>query len=169
VKDIIALVGFMGSGKTSVGRELARIRKMDFIDIDELIEQKMSKTINEIFSTMGEVKFREMESEMLHSFKDKKNTVLSCGGGIVLDQANREFLRNETECIWLYCSMDSMIRRVTDGKRPIINSMKDPVEAIDLFNARKKYYASTCESIVLTETSTEKTAELINEEIRLSF
>ncbi len=168
-RDIISLIGFMGSGKTSVGRELARLRKMEFIDIDSLIEQKMSKTINEIFSSMGEQKFREMESEMLHSFKDKKNIIISCGGGIVLGESNRSFLKNETECIWLYCGMDSMIERVNDGTRPIINAMKDPKEAVDLFNSRKKYYASSCESIVLTETSPEKTAELINEEIRLSF
>jgi shikimate dehydrogenase len=168
-REIISLVGFMGSGKTSAGRELARLRRMDFVDIDELIEQKMSKTVNEIFRTMGEGKFREIESDMLYSFKDKKNIVLSCGGGIVLNQSNRDFLRNETECIWLYCGMDKMIERVNDGTRPIINAMKNPMEAVELFNSRKNFYASSCESIVLTETSPEKTAELINEEIRLSF
>lgn len=168
-KDVIALIGFMGSGKTSVGRELARIAKMDFVDIDELIEIRTSKTVNEIFRTMGEEKFREIESDVLHSFRDRKNTVLSCGGGIVLNEANRNFLRNETECIWLYCGMDLMFERVNDGSRPLINAMKNPSEAVDLFNSRKKYYASSCESIVLTETSPEKTAELINEEIRLSF
>ncbi len=168
-RDVISLIGFMGSGKTAVGKELAKLSKMDFIDIDEQIERKMSKTVNEIFSAMGEENFRELESDMLHSFKDKKNIILSCGGGIVLKESNREFLRNETECIWLYCGMDSMIERVTDGKRPLINAMKNPMEAVDLFNSRKKYYAQSCESIVLTETSPEKTAELINEEIRLSF
>lgn len=168
-REIISLVGFMGSGKTSAGRELARLRRMEFIDIDELIEQKMLKTVNEIFRTMGEEKFREIESDMLYSFKDKKNIVLSCGGGIVLSQSNREFLRNETECIWLYCGMDTMMERVNDGTRPIINAMKNPMEAVELFNSRKSFYASSCESIVLTETTPEKTAELINEEIRLSF
>lgn len=168
-REIVSLIGFMGSGKTSVGRELARMRKMEFVDIDELIEQKMSKTVNEIFRTTGEEKFREIESDMLYSFKNKKNIILSCGGGIVLNQSNRDFLRNETECLWLYCGMDTMIERVTDGTRPIINAMKNPMEAVELFNARKKYYASSCESIVLTESTPEKTAELINEEIRLSF
>jgi shikimate dehydrogenase len=168
-RDIISLIGFMGSGKTSVGKELARLSRMEFIDIDEQIEIKMSKTINEIFSTMGEEKFRDIESDMLHSFQDKKNVILSCGGGIVLKEANRGFLRNETECIWLYCGMDSMIGRVTDGTRPLINAMKSPMEAVNLFNSRKNYYALSCESIVLTEKTPEKTAELINEEIRLSF
>jgi len=168
-KEIISLIGFMGSGKTSVGRELAKLRNMDFIDMDEMIEQKMSMSINEIFRTAGEAAFREMESEMLCSFKSKKNIILSCGGGAVLGEANREFLRNETECIWLYCGMEKMIERVTDGTRPLINAMKNPREAIDLFDSRKKYYASSCESIVLTETTPEKTAEHINEEIRLSF
>ena len=168
-RNIISLIGFMGSGKTSVGRELARLQKMDFADIDEIIERKMSKTVNEIFSTMGERKFREIESDVLCSFKDKNNIVLSCGGGIVLGEANRNFLRNQTECIWLYCGMDTMMERVADGTRPLINAMKNPRDAAELFNSRKKYYASSCESIVLTETSPEKTAELINEEIRLSF
>ena len=167
--DIISLIGFMGSGKTSVGRELARLRKMDFIDIDELIEQKTSKTINEIFSTMGEEKFREIESDILQSFKNKKNIIIACGGGIVLGESNRNFLSKETECIWLYCNMDTTIQRVNDGKRPLINAMKKPHEVGDLFNSRKRHYASSCGSIVLTETSPEKTAEHINEEIRLSF
>ncbi len=168
-RDVISLIGFMGSGKTSVGRELARLSRMEFIDIDELIEIKMSKTVSEIFGTLGEEKFREIESDILHSFKDKKNIILSCGGGIVLKEANRDFLRSETESIWLYCGMDSMIKRVNDGTRPLINAMKNPSEAVDLFNSRKEKYAQSCESIVLTETSPEKTAELINEEIRLSF
>ncbi len=167
--DLISLIGFMGSGKTSAGMEIARIRKMDFIDLDELIELKVQKSVNEIFRTMGEEKFREIETDMLYSLKNKKNLIISCGGGIVLGERNREFLRNETECIWLYCGMDTMLERVHDGKRPLINAMNDPIEAVELFNSRKKFYASSCESVVLTETTPEKTAELINEEIRLSF
>jgi len=168
-RENIALIGFMGSGKSSVGRELARIRNMEFVDMDELIEKKMSKTINEIFSTMGEQKFREMESDLLHSFKDKKGKVISCGGGIVLSETNRTFLREKTECIWLYCGMDLTKERVTDGTRPLINKMKSPAEIAELFNSRKNFYASSCDSIVLSENSPEKTAEHIHEEIRLSI
>jgi len=178
--DIISLIGFMGAGKSSVGRELAYMRKMDFVDTDEIIEKRMSKTINEIFGTMGEDKFRELESDILKSFKGAKNLVISCGGGIPLKEENREFLINETECIWLYCSMDSTVRRLLDDRRggilppapsprPIINAMKDPEEIHELFNTRKNYYGRTCESIILSESSPKKTAEFINEEIRLSF
>lgn len=168
-RDIIALVGFMGSGKTSVGRELARIRNMEFIDIDELIENRMSKTINEIFSTMGEEKFREIESEVLLSFRDKTGIVMSCGGGIVLSELNRTFLREKTECVWLYCGMDSTKIRVTDGTRPLINTMKSPSEITELFKSRKKLYASSCDSILISENSPLITAEHIDEEIRLSI
>jgi shikimate kinase len=167
--DIISLVGFMGAGKSSVGKELAYIRKMDFVDIDEVIEKKMSKTINDLFTSIGEEKFRELESDTLKSFKGAKNLVISCGGGIPIKKENREFLINETECIWLYCDMDTTIKRIFDGTRPIINSMKDPKEIHELFNQRKKYYASTCESVILSEESPKATAEFINEEIRLSF
>jgi shikimate dehydrogenase len=169
VRNNIALIGFMGSGKSTVGRELARIRKMEFIDIDELIEKKISKSINQIFNTMGEKKFRDMESDLLHSFSHKKGLVISCGGGIVLNESNRSFLREKTECIWLYCGMDLTRERVTDGARPLINAMKNFSEITELFNARKKLYASSCDSIVLSENSPQKTAEHIDEEIRLSL
>ena len=171
-RGIISLIGFMGAGKSSVGRELAHMRRMDFADTDEIIEKKMSKSINEIFVSLGEDKFRELESDVLKSFKGAKNLVISCGGGIPLREENREFLINETECIWLYCDMDSTVRRLSDDTRPIINSMKDPKdpkEIHELFNKRKRYYASTCESIILSENSPKATAEFINEEIRLSF
>ncbi|MCL2155921.1 MAG: hypothetical protein FWH53_09680 [Leptospirales bacterium] len=168
-REIISLIGFMGAGKSSVGRELAHMRRMDFADIDEIIEKKMSKTVNEIFENLGEDKFRELESDVLKSFKAAKNLVISCGGGIPLREENREFLINETECIWLYCNMDATVGRLLDDTRPIINSMKDPKEIHELFNKRKKYYASTCESIILSENSPKATAEFINEEIRLSF
>ncbi|MCL1865633.1 MAG: hypothetical protein FWF73_07470 [Spirochaetes bacterium] len=168
-RDIISLIGFMGAGKSSVGRELAYMKRMDFIDIDEIIEKKMSKTVSEIFTSIGEDKFRALESDILKSFKGGKNLVISCGGGIPLKEENREFLINETECIWLYCNMDSTIKRVLDGTRPIINSMKDTKEVYELFDKRKRFYASTCGSIVLSEGSPKETAEFINEEIRLSF
>jgi shikimate dehydrogenase len=168
-KNIISLVGFMGAGKSSVGRELASMKRMDFVDIDEVIESKMSRSINEIFTAMGEEKFREIESDILKSFKGAKNLVMSCGGGIPVREENREFLINETEPIWIYCDMDSTAKRVLNGKRPIINSMRDTKEIHELFNKRKKYYASTCESVVLSKDSPKATAEFINEEIRLSF
>lgn len=169
LRGILALTGFMGSGKSSVGRELARIRGMEFVDIDTLIEQRAGVTINEIFRLYGEERFRAIETETLHSFKGRSGIVLSCGGGIVLSGANRDFLRNETECIWLYCGMNTMLGRVNDGTRPLINAMKDPVEAVELFKSRMKFYAGSCESLVLTESTPEITAEHINEEIRLSF
>jgi shikimate kinase len=129
----------------------------------------MSKTVNEIFASIGEDKFRRIESDILKSFKGAKNLVISCGGGIPLGEENRGFLINETECIWLYCDMDSTVERVSGGTRPIINSMKDSKEIYELFDKRKNYYARVCESIVLSKESPKKTAEFINEEIRLSF
>jgi shikimate dehydrogenase len=184
-RNIISLIGFMGAGKTSVGRELAYMRRMDFVDIDEVIEKKMSKTVSDLFASIGEDKFRDIESDILKSFKDAKNLVISCGGGIPLREDNREFLINETECIWLYCNMDSTAKRIFNHRnhhrrrgsnllpasatRPIVNAMKDPKEIYELFNERKKYYAQTCESIILSKDSPKATAEFINEEIRLSF
>ncbi|NQT04591.1 MAG: shikimate kinase, partial [Dehalococcoidia bacterium] len=88
MKSNIALVGFMGTGKTDVGRLLAGKLGKDFIELDELIEQKAGKTIPEIFQQDGEIAFRELEIEATGEAAEKKNAVIACGGGVVLNQIN---------------------------------------------------------------------------------
>ncbi len=82
----IFLIGLMGSGKTSIGKVLAKNLKKSFLDIDNEIINKMNLTISEIFEKYGEIKFREMESEILHSLTIDKNAVISTGGGIILNK-----------------------------------------------------------------------------------
>jgi shikimate kinase len=117
-KSIIALTGFMASGKSSIGRMLAEKMRYDFADTDEIIEQKQSMSINDIFKNYGEEKFRDMESDVLLSFKGKNNIVLSCGGGTVMKELNRNFLIDETVPFWLFTSMEVALKRGNDGSRP---------------------------------------------------
>lgn len=168
-KNIIALTGFMASGKSSVGRLLAAKLGYEFADTDSIIEEKHGMSISDIFNNYGEDKFREMESDILLSFSGKSRLVLSCGGGAVLRDENRKFLREESVPFWLYSSMEETLRRGNDGTRPLIKNMERSEELMELFNRRKHLYASLCGTLVLSEGDPEKTMEHIHEEIRLSL
>lgn len=168
-KKNISLIGFMGSGKSSVGRELAVKRGMEFIDTDELIEKRMHMKISDIFTTLGEERFRDIESETLLSLKGLDNIIISCGGGIVLKNENRDFLTGNTECFWLYTSAEESLRRITDNSRPLLAGDDRRKKAHELFETRKPLYAQTCTALVISEDNPEKTAEHINEEINLAL
>ncbi len=168
-KSIISLTGFMASGKSSAGRMLAEKLGYEFADTDEIIEQKQSMSISGIFKNYGEDKFREMESDMLLSFKGKSNIVISCGGGAVLKEQNRNFLTEETLPFWLYTSMEETLKRGNDGTRPLLQNMESPEQLTQLFEMRKHLYASLYGTLVLSGDSPEEIVELINEEIYLSL
>ncbi|NLV66854.1 MAG: hypothetical protein GXY14_04165 [Spirochaetes bacterium] len=169
LKKNISLIGFMGSGKSSAGRELARMRNMEFIDTDELIQKRMNMTIPEIFTTIGEDRFREIETETLLSLKGLENIIISCGGGIVLRKENRDFLTAETGCFWLYTSARESLNRITDNSRPLLAVENRERKAHELFEKRKPLYAQTCTAMVISEVNPEHTAEHINEEINLAL
>jgi len=169
LKGIISLTGFMATGKSSVGMLLAEKLGYEFTDTDSIIEKKQSMSITDIFRNYGEEKFREMETDVLLSFRGKKGIVLSCGGGAVIRDENRNFLAEETLPFWLYTSMEETLKRGNDGTRPLLQGMNSPDELIPLFSGRIEKYASLCGTLVISEGEPEKTTELINEEIRLSF
>ena len=89
----IYLIGMMGCGKTTIARNLSKIINKNYIDTDSIIELKENMTINEIFSKLGESHFRKIESEVLQSIA--KNSIIACGGGIILKKINREFLKKK--------------------------------------------------------------------------
>jgi shikimate dehydrogenase len=101
VKEIISLIGFMGSGKSTIGKLLAESMGYEFIDSDAEIEKSIGMPVERIFTECGESAFRELEKKTLLSLKGKRKIVLSCGGGAVIDSANREFLKTSTTCFWL--------------------------------------------------------------------
>lgn len=165
-KERIALIGFMGSGKSTVGKILAEKTGRDFYDIDGLIEKKAGMSINDIFATSGADYFRTLESEVLAEVLNYKNSVISCGGGIILRKENVSLLKESAVTVWIYASIASSVKRL-DSSRPLLN-VEDPVQrAMELFSERKKLYASACDLLVSNENKTaEKCAEIIYEEIR---
>jgi shikimate kinase len=152
MKSNIALIGFMGAGKSAVGKALAVAAGMNFIDLDSLIEKKADRSISEIFARDGESTFRRIEAEIVNNATGRENTVIACGGGVVLDQANIEALRRNAVIIYLTAEPSILLRRVLNSrdKRPLLQII-DPAAAMDdLLKYREPLYKAAADLTVNT-------------------
>ncbi len=141
-RENILLVGFMGVGKTSVGRVLSRQSGLHFIDLDREIEARMGKTIPEIFAAEGEEVFRETESDELGHIEPFSSLVVSCGGGIVTRSFNRRLLRELGYVVWLNADEETIFSRISRGThRPLLHT-PDPRRTIsELLASRLEFYS----------------------------
>jgi len=166
-KDSIALIGFMATGKSTVGKALkARLGKeYKFIETDQIIIEMAGKSIPKIFAEDGEAEFRNYEVEACKVAAGLTKTVISCGGGVVLNASNIEILKQTCHIVLLTATPEVIYNRaMSEGKeiRPIINK-KDPFkEIIELLRYREPYYTSSAEIFIDT---TKKSIEIIVEEI----
>jgi shikimate kinase len=128
----------MGSGKTTVGRELARVLGRRFIDIDQLIVEAEGKTVTDIFKQKGEPYFRQLETKILFSLAGQTEEVVALGGGTFCQPVNKAFIKENGISIWLHCSIDDVLKRVpVDGSRPLFRT---PDEMIKLLEYRTLHY-----------------------------
>lgn len=139
--DNIYIVGFMGTGKTSVGKLLAEALSREFIEMDALIEQDQGKAIANIFAEQGEAHFRKLEKKLLKELALKADLVVSCGGGLVCDSDNLSLLKESGILVCLSASSQVINRRTKNHThRPILN-VEDPLKKIEqLLLERKPYY-----------------------------
>jgi len=142
MKTSIALIGFMGTGKTAVGKALAEKLGKKFVELDALIEQKAGKTIPEIFKQDGEIAFRELEIEVTKDVARGKNQVIACGGGVVLNKINIDRLRNESIIVYLTASPKVLLKRVSGGRieRPLLGVSNQALTIQELLAFRKPFY-----------------------------
>jgi len=142
VKTNIALIGFMGTGKTAVGKALAEKLGKEFVELDSLIEQKAGKTIPEIFEQDGEIAFRELEIEITKEVSQKKNVVIACGGGIVLNKINIDRLRKEARIVYLTASPRVILKRVSGNgeERPLLKGTNKALNIQELLRFRRPFY-----------------------------
>lgn len=163
----IYLIGMMGSGKTSTGRALARLWGMKFIDLDEEIESRSHRSINEIFRELGEPYFRSEEKKALKEAAGGKETVVAPGGGIVLDPGNVATMKSTGKVIYLAASLETLWHRVRDKRdRPLLEVQDPKATFIQLFEERRPLYHSACDEKIETEgLSPEEAARKIAETV----
>lgn len=125
-KDVIFLVGFMGVGKTVIGKALARRLGFSFLDTDEMVEKKEGRSINRIFQESGEGYFREKEWEVLKSLKDLSRVVIATGGGLFLGSPHRKFIKEQGVSIWLNAPFEEILKRLRRSPiRPLFTNEED--------------------------------------------
>ena len=141
VKKNIVLVGFMGTGKTSVGKALAKKLGRPVIDIDRIIEEKEKRKISDIFEKDGEPRFREIEKEAIRAQAATEGAVITTGGGAVIDPENIKALRKNGTLVALLASPESIFERVRNAKhRPLLNGKDMLTEIKRLLAIREPYY-----------------------------
>jgi len=143
----IYLVGFMGVGKTAIGKRLARALRFRFIDSDRAVEKSRGKSIPEIFETEGEDAFRAYERAFVESGHPSENTVVSCGGGLVIQEGMAEKLRQKGVVVCLFTSPEKIVERTSrTKKRPLLNVDDPEARVRELLAEREPIYmrAGTC-------------------------
>ena len=147
----IFLVGLMGAGKTTIGKSLANRLDKTFIDSDHEIQKRTGVAIPVIFDIEGEAGFRKRESEMLRELVKLDNIVLATGGGVVLDEANRELLKQCGIVVYLRAAVDDLWRRTRhDKNRPLLQTPDPHAKLGELYTQRDPIYCETAHIIVET-------------------
>lgn len=142
----IVLIGFMGSGKSTVGRELHQRLGYPLTDMDQLIEQTMGKKITEIFKEEGEQAFRDFETLQLEEIAKRTDTrhIISTGGGIVIRPQNRSLLRKLGYVVWLHAPEEVVYERTSRNRdRPLLNQPDARERISSLMAERKPWYEET--------------------------
>jgi len=164
---IFYLIGMMGSGKSSVGKLLANKLQFSIIDIDREIEKNEKLSIKEIFEEKGENYFREIESKYL--LRKRKLAVVSCGGGIILNKKNREFLKTSGYTIYLKSSIPILEKRLLNkNSRPLLNNDNLKETLINIYSKRKTLYTSAANTTIITDRrSVKEVCELIIKKLKI--
>lgn len=152
----IILCGFMGSGKTVVGKELAKIMGKKFVDTDDLIEKETGIAIKAIFEVHGEEYFRVLESKTCKKVGEMNNCVVATGGGALVNEENVRSVKENGSVVFLDASFDVICQRIGNtNTRPLF---KDREKAKTLYDRRKEKYAAAADYVINGDLSARKTA-----------
>ena len=167
----IVLIGFMGSGKSSVGRRIASRLGFQFVDTDAMLVEREGCEIAEIFAREGEARFRDLESAVLEALATRTGCVISTGGGVILREKNRALLRQLGLVVWLTASEDAIFARVSrTNKRPLLQTANPRATVTELFAARRPLYEAAAQFTLDTTTfSHAQAADAVIEEARRVF
>jgi shikimate kinase len=148
----IFLIGFMGAGKSTIARELQKRLNMNLVEMDARIVEEQGMSINDIFAQYGEQHFRDIESQLILTIGDEGNTVVSCGGGVVLRPQNTEYMKKSGKVVYLKTSPETIFERVRHSTdRPILNGNMNVEYIAGLLEKRRPLYEGAADITVVTD------------------
>lgn len=144
----VFLIGPMGSGKTTIGKQLSTLLKLDFYDCDHELEQQTGASVSLIFDLEGETGFRTREGRLLEELTARKGVLISTGGGVICNEDNRRLLRSRGLVVYLKTSIEDQLRRLSQDKsRPLLQTEDRAQRLLDLARVRNPLYDSTADLI----------------------
>lgn len=148
----ILLIGFMGTGKSTVSARLKERLNMKEVDTDALIVKREGMTISNIFAEKGEEAFRNMETALLEELKSERNLIISCGGGMALRDTNATIMKAAGTVVWLTAEPETILERVKDDdSRPLLRGNKNTAFIGDLLEKRRSKYEAVADIAVVTD------------------
>ncbi|MCG2711122.1 MAG: shikimate kinase [Candidatus Omnitrophica bacterium] len=158
----IALVGFMGTGKSTIAALLSKKLQVGYVDLDRKIEEKEGMRIVDIFSQKGEPYFRKVEKDIVAKIFRRENKIIACGGGVVLDDENVESIKKSGFMICLEATPEVILKRTKSYKhRPLLNVGDPELKIYELLKKRKPYYAKADYTVDTSGLSTHEVVSVI--------
>lgn len=163
----IVLIGFMGSGKSTISHALSQIFAMDVIEMDQVIADREGMSISEIFEVHGEEYFRNLETELLRELQNRKGVVISCGGGVPMRDENVIEMKKNGKVILLTASPETILNRVKNNHdRPLLENNKNVTFISELMEKRRNKYEAAADIVI--QTDGKSAFEICEEIIRLA-
>lgn len=151
----VVLIGFMGAGKSAVAAHLGKYYGMDIVEMDALIEEREKMSIPDIFKEYGEEYFRGKETALLTELQNRKNTVISCGGGAALREQNVKEMKKNGKVILLTASPETIYKRVKNSSnRPLLAGKKNVEGIKELMESRREKYELAADLVIRTDGKT---------------
>lgn len=151
----IVLIGFMGAGKSTISDYLSTMFAMDIIEMDQVIADREEKSIPDIFETYGEEYFRNLETELLIEMQERRNTIISCGGGVALREKNVTEMKKNGRVVLLTASPQTVYERLKDtDDRPVLKGRKNVDGIAELMEQRREKYEAAADIVINTDKKT---------------
>ena len=158
----IFLIGYMGTGKSTVAAYMAKQYGMEVLEMDQMIVDREGMSISDIFAKHGEAYFRDIETKLLIEIQTQENKVVSCGGGVVLREQNVEEMRKGGSIVLLSAKAETILERVKDDhSRPLLQGNKNIEFINDMLEKRRPKYESAADIVI--ETDAKQVADICNE------
>ena len=152
MRENIFLIGFMGAGKSTIAKALCKELQMQLVEMDARIVEEQGMSINDIFAQYGEDHFRDIESQLILTLGEEGNTIVSCGGGVVVRPQNIEFMKKGGKVVFLSATPETIYERVKNSTdRPILNGHMNVEYIAELMEKRRALYEAAADIKIETD------------------